>query len=136
MRLGGSWQVESPDSFWVMGPRWARKMGHIFSPDGGGGSRRVLWLQPMLMHALTHIHSQATKQHLITRQMLQICTAKRGQVKQPGQGGSYPQRCHGRYHKLQGVCSLRGPLGRLDKRTLAREQVNSWLCEVHLLFYP
>lgn len=70
-----------PDSFWVMGPRQAPCKGHMFPPDEGQ------WVSPggvVIASAYAHTYTcsplcRQTKHAAvrpITRQMLQMCTAK------------------------------------------------------------
>lgn len=101
--MSGSWQPTVTDSFWVIGPRWACKMGRIFPPDErrwvgvAGPAKRFTARRPGVP---------------ITGQMSQICTSQKRQTNslrwevavEVAVETAVPPEL--RYLRLQGVCSL------------------------------
>lgn len=91
----------------------------------------MLMLTPTLTHTHTHSHT-VTTQHPVTRIYNQV--SQRRQTKKPSLGGGkswagrveWPPRCHqSSVSAVWCVLAVRGPLGWLDKGTLAGERVNT-----------
>lgn len=112
--------ADRPDSFWVIGPRWARKTGRIFPPDK---RRRVL---PGPANTYAHMHSPLSSQACIARiRLLDKChryaRAKRGrqtacpgrwQLLGPAEWSGSRSATRAKISVSAGcVLAVRGPLG-------------------------